>query len=377
MRMKKLALLFVVGLSSVAMYVTACSGSSIAQADNKGAATKMTDEITKFETVAPDEKRQIDEMLNMLRQKMAEDYAKGPTRRDAHPKTLACLRAEFSIEPNIPENLRQGIFAEPRSYQAWVRVSSASGAVQPDSAKDLRGLAIKVMGVSGQRYAVNNDEQATQDFLLLSHPTLPLGTVKLFRDAVYYSTEYSPVVFGLQLALTGRFDILKELAKARQHQTSPLDIRYWSTTPYLCGSEQVVKYSLVPTSNYHSSLPANLTDDYLSVNMQNHLSSQDATFDFMVQLRTKPATQPIEDAGVEWREADSRFVKVATLRIPAQDFRTAERTALAEQLSFSPAHSLQAHQPVGGLNRARVAIYRALSEFRHQRNHAAMLEPRS
>ena len=111
--------------------------------------------------------------------------------------------------------------------------------------------------------------------------------------------------------------------------------------------------------------------------MQKHLSSQTASFDFMVQLRTRPAIQPVEDAGVEWLEADSPFVKVATLRIPAQEFRTAERAALAEQLSFSPAHSLQAHRPVGGLNRARVAIYRALAEFRHQRNRQPMFEPRS
>ncbi|OPZ58986.1 MAG: hypothetical protein BWY87_01213 [Deltaproteobacteria bacterium ADurb.Bin510] len=280
------------------------------------------------------------------------------------------------VEPNVPDSLRQGLFAEPRRYPAWVRVSSASGAIQPDSVKDLRGLAIKVMGVMGPRYAVNNDELATQDFLLLSYPTLPLGTVRLFHDAVYYSTRYSPLVFGLRLALTGRFDILKDLAGARQHQTSPLDIRYWSTTPYLCGPDQVVKYALVPTSSYRSSLPDKLTDDYLSSNMQKHLSSQAASFDFLVQRRTKSASQPVEDAGVEWREADSPFIKVASLRIPVQEFRTAERAALAEDLSFSPAHSLMVHRPIGGLNRARVAIYRALSEFRHQRNHRVMLEPR-
>lgn len=336
----------------------------------------MPSDLTRFETVPAGEQRQIESMTSMLRHKLAQDYAAGQTKRDAHPKTLACLRAEFTVDPDLPVELKQGVFAEPRTYSAWVRVSSASGAVQSDTAKDLRGLAIKLMGVTGPRYAVNNDEQASQDFLLLSYPSMPLGTVSLFHDAVYYSTRYSPVVFGLRLVLTGRFDVIRELAKARQNEASPLDIRYWSTTPYLCGPDQVVKYSLVPSSNYRSSRPAKLTDDYLTANMQTHLASQDASFDFMVQLRKDPKRMPVEDAGVEWLEADSPFIKVASLRIPAQEFRTAERAALAEDLSFSPAHALLAHRPIGGLNRARVAIYRALSDFRHQRNHRPMLEPR-
>jgi len=67
-------------------------------------------------------------------------------------------------------------------------------------------------------------------------------------------------------------------------------------------------------------------------------------------------------------------IKVATLRIPSQTFRTLERQELAEDLSFSPAHSLVDHQPIGGINRARVEIYRHLSEFRHKQNHKQLVE---
>jgi len=44
-----------------------------------------------------------------------------------------------------------------------------------------------------------------------------------------------------------------------------------------------------------------------------------------------------------------------------QDFRTRNVRKLAEDLSFSPAHSLIEHRPIGGVNRARVQIYRYLS----------------
>ena len=111
-----------------------------------------------------------------------------------------------------------------------------------------------------------------------------------------------------------------------------------------------------------------LTDHYLTENMEKHLAANEASFDFMIQFQKDPNRMPVEDAGVEWSEKESPFIKVATLRIPSQAFRTREREELAEDLSFSPAHSLNDHRPIGGVNRARVEIYRTLSEFRHKQN---------
>jgi hypothetical protein len=123
-------------------------------------------------------------------------------------------------------------------------------------------------------------------------------------------------------------------------------------------------------------LPPKLTDHYLTENMEKHLAANEASFDFMIQVQKDPSRMPVEDAGVEWSEKESPFIKVATLRIPAQVFRTREREDLAEDLSFSPAHSLIEHRPVGGINRARVEIYQYLSEFRHKQNNKPLIEPR-
>jgi hypothetical protein len=95
----------------------------------------------------------------------------------------------------------------------------------------------------------------------------------------------------------------------------------------------------------------------------------EATFDFCVQFQ-RPG-MPIEDAAQRWDEKKSPFVKVATLRLPRQKFRNQRRARQAEALSFSPAHALPAHAPLGGLNRARGKIYAALSRFRHQRDKRA------
>jgi hypothetical protein len=54
-------------------------------------------------------------------------------------------------------------------------------------------------------------------------------------------------------------------------------------------------------------MPEILSDDYLGNNFQRHLATEDATFDFKVQLRTDSSTMPIEDAAVEWHEDKPAF----------------------------------------------------------------------
>ena len=71
----------------------------------------------------------------------------------------------------------------------------------------------------------------------------------------------------------------------------------------------------------------------------------------------------------------SKIVKVATLKIPIQIFATKERYKLAENLSFSPGHSLIEHRPIGDINEARVKIYEEMSKFRHSGNSEALYEP--
>jgi hypothetical protein len=323
--------------------------------------------LTPFETLERDEEKHAAHIVEILRRKQEKDYAPGSTRRDAHPKHTGLLQAVFTVESGLPAELRAGVFAGPRSFEAWVRFSNSNGTVQSDAVKDVRGCAIKLLDVPGERIPESNEPTA-QDFLLINMPTMPLGTMKLFHDIIYLSTEWSPLLFLAKMVITGHSHLLKELQEGQVTPTSPADIRYWSTTPYLFGADRVVKYSLVPSSTYMSHMPETLTDDYLSETLQRHLAAHEATFDFKVQLRGDPAKMPIEDAAVEWSEDRAPFVKMATLRIPPQQFRTPERAGLSEKLSFSPAHALVEHRPIGAINRGRIRIYTEQSAFRHQRD---------
>jgi hypothetical protein len=305
----------------------------------------------------PDEARLIAEMTRILKRKMTADYAPGATLRDAHPKTVGLVRGRFAVEPDLPREWRVGVFKAATSCDCWVRFSNSSGTPQADTKPDARGVAIKLM---------DGDAPLGQDFILLSAPTMPLGTVALFRDAVHYAIESSPLLLGAKLLLTLQPGVLLGLAALRIRPASLLDIRYWSTTPYRFGKNHAVKYSLVPTSVRRTKRRADAGDDYLSEAMQAHLDKAIATFDFCVQRRV--GDMPIEDAAVRWDERRSPFVKLATLTIPIQKLRTPARRALAESLSFSPGNAKPAHAPLGGLNRARVKIYKALSRFRHARD---------
>ncbi len=325
--------------------------------------------LHQLETLEANEAALIAEMTDILRRKMERDYAKGATRRDAHPKALGLLRGKLSVEPNLPPELKVGVFSKAVSHACWVRVSNASGTPQSDAVPDFRGIAIKLMAptMGGKVNDAPAEAPIGQDFVLMNYPTMPLGTIKLFRDAVYYSIERSPLLLVLKLVLTGHGAALKALKAGRTTPSSPLDLRYWSTTPYAWGDNATVKYTLLPKSAHRSQAPAQMGENYLSDAMQAHLTGHPASFDFCVQMRK--GNMPIENAGKEWSEAESPFIKVASLRFDKQQFAgSKERDELAEVLSFSPGHALPEHAPLGGINRARVAVYAALSKFRHERD---------
>ena len=99
---------------------------------------------------------------------------KGPDLRKDHPKSHGLVWGEFKVEHNIPEALQVGIFAQPKIYPMWMRLSNAGsiekrGQFKSDLDPDVRAMAIKLLKVEGEK--VLDDERETQDFLLINHPT--------------------------------------------------------------------------------------------------------------------------------------------------------------------------------------------------------------
>jgi hypothetical protein len=322
-----------------------------------------------MEHVPPDEQAHIESLIRRLRSKMEHDYADARMLRDAHPKMHGCVHAELAIEANLPEPLRIGLFARTQTFQAWVRFSNANGAVAPDSKGDIRGVAIKLLGVPGRKLETTGVGDTTHDFLLISASRF------VTKDAA----EFDGLVAGLTGGpLHAAWFFLthpratRNLLMSLEHHDNPLGIRYFSVAPYLLGS-RAAKYALNPRA--FSGAPRTQSADHLREAMVDYLGSRAAIFDFAVQLQTDPDAMPIEDPGVAWSEAASPFQKVATLTIPLQVFDTPERREFGDNLSFNPWRCLPEHRPLGGISRARREVYRALSAFRHERNLAPSVEP--
>jgi hypothetical protein len=314
-------------------------------------------------------------IIQLIEATLARRYAKhGPTRRDAHPKAHGAVRAIFQVEKNLAQPFAQGAFVPGREYKAWVRFSNGNGNPRlPDIAGDARGMAVKLCGVPGDK--LHPSEQATQDFICISHPVFfiddPARYVKIIERGTS-ENALSRALLPLALGLKGA-----RIAAAIQKKViaSPLECRYWSSVPYRLGTgpdRVAVKYSLRPHLG-ESPIPSNPGPDYLREAMARTLSERDAAFDFLVQLR--PPDGEIEDTQTEWLERESPFVKVATLTIARQTFATPAQDAFAENLSLSPWHALAEHKPLGVVNRVRRTVYDAISRFRHERNDVARTEP--
>lgn len=321
----------------------------------------------------PGEAAYVNDLADRLRAKIIKDNPTGIMRRDAHPKMHGVVKAEFTVEPNLPPELRVGVFAQPLTYPAWIRFSNQNGTIQADSARDIRGMAIKLMGVPGAKLLEHEQDAATQDFIVISTNVFVTKDVQEFDGLI---KAFTGSLLAKLVFLLTHWRVVWNLILSMKKFANPLQIRYFSTTPYLLGA-QAVKYSAIPVVEVPDTIPANPSDDYLRAAMVAQLAKGDAYFDFAVQFQTNADSMPIEDPGVAWSEAVSPFRKVARIRILQQDFDSEEQREFGENLSFTPWHSLPEHRPLGGINRARKVVYRAISIFRHEKNHAPRVEPTS
>jgi hypothetical protein len=218
----------------------------------------------------------------------------GRLRRAQHAEATGCVTAEFRIADTVPASLRHGLFAQPgRVFSSIVRFSNAQSTLEKDSVGTARGLAIKLLDVGGTR-AVPDDGDGTQDFLMVDHPVFPFPDPKAYVETM--ARKGIPLVGNLlaiaHLALleSKELKILKDIKGKRV--TSPLDITYWSGTPFRLGPAtgaggHAVKYSAVPRQA-HRRVPASDSDpspDALTQAIDAGLQSAEALFDFKPRER--------------------------------------------------------------------------------------------
>jgi hypothetical protein len=328
-----------------------------------------------LESVPAGEAEQIQEIVS-IHLSVTDKAAAPAVPRGQHMKGHGCVRAEFTVLPDLPEALRHGVFASPRRFNAYIRFSNGKG--QDDRQPDAHGMAIKLVGVPGEKVLEDEKDATTQDFVLFDHPIFFIRNVadyvpfmRDFRRLVSSGLTPGKIFAGLKLFLSQDYKWRLLRMTGSKRPDSPLRISYWSTTPYALG-RSAVKYMAAP--DLAGAPPALAVDsaDKLRLAMAAHLKSHEARFDFSVQVQSDPVAMPVEDPTVAWT---APWQKVATIRIPPQSFDSPEQMAFCENLSFTPWHTLPEHRPLGGVNRARRQIYTAISRQRHELNGVARKEP--
>jgi hypothetical protein len=230
------------------------------------------------EVAGADEAAVTAQFVTFLKEATERRHPSGPRQRFNQARATACVDAEFIVADGLPAELRVGLFAAPRRYQAFVRFANAASS--SDRERDIRGMTIRVLRVDGP----NLTPGATwQDFVLNSHPVMMAadtrGFLELlqaneaggFRRTLYFLTHTRALRIGMA---------------ARTNPTCHLDLSYWSATPYLFGPGRAVKYVVSPATAQRSPMPQTLTDTYLQEAMRGRLAREEAAFDVMVQFQT-------------------------------------------------------------------------------------------
>ena len=333
----------------------------------------MTTKELGKEYVLPGESAIHAQMVAEMKDQMDRMYADKKMLRQVHTKMHGCVKAQFTVEDNLDEGLKVGVFKEPKSYHAWVRFSNSSTKPKSDSKKDIRGLAIKLMGVSGEKLLADELQDQTQDFLLMSSETFFSKNIEEFRKCMKAATAKSKLGLLLYFIHPKHWRLFGRLMKSQITCKNVLELSYWSTQPYRFGApDKAVKYFVQPSSNNLLTNENTSDDDYLRINLAQTLNNNAVEFDFFIQLQTNADTMPIEDPTIPWK---SPFTKVATLKIVQQQFDSEQQLVDGENMSFNPWHSLPDHQPLGSFNRARKVAYEAMSNYRHEKNNIPVEEP--
>lgn len=344
------------------------------------------------EQVAADEGETIaglEEQLRHILDTTSQDY--GHAVRAVHAKGHGIASGRLTVHDGLPAELAQGLFARPGTYEAILRFSTNAGDILDDAIRLPRGLALKVLGLEGERLP-GSEGRASQDFLLVNSPTFAAPNAKMFLANLKLLAKTTDKAEGAKIALSavlrafeagieavgGQSAMLSTLGGAKP--VHPLGATYFSQTAFRYG-DHIAKFQIVPVSGIKDfgdeTINAADRPDAIREAVNELLIEQGGTWELRVQLCTDLAKMPVEDPTVEWDEDESPYRTVATIEVaPQVAWTPGVSEKLEDELFFSPWQGLAAHQPLGAINRARNEPYVMSRDFRAKFNGCPFSEPR-
>ena len=211
------------------------------------------------EDVSPKEGETVDQMKQSFEHILdttSKDYGHGV--RAVHAKAHGIIRGKLKVHDDLPPELAQGLFAKPGAYDAVARISTNPGDILDDAIGLPRGLALKVIGVEGERLP-GSEGDATQDFVMANAPVFTAPTADAFAKNLKMLASTTDKFEGGKKLLSGilrgveatletvglESATLKTLGGSKQ--VHPLGETYYSQTPFRYG-DHIAKFGLFPVS---------------------------------------------------------------------------------------------------------------------------------
>jgi hypothetical protein len=312
------------------------------------------------------------------------------SKRDFHPKSTACVAGVVKVTPNLPEDLRQGVFATEASldgsglFKAAIRFSNGSPAFRPDGTiglppdaePDARAMAVKILGVNGFPLLTSASlipGQQTQDLMMTNHPVF-------FIRNIDSAIKFFPALLRGQSLDALDAHEKQSLIAGRKKIDDIFNETYWSQSAYRFGPGKAAKFITRPLACSSLPLPPESIDrtnpDFLRSVAQKRLDKGTVCFGVFVQRQTDPIAMPTEDVTITWDETISIPVQVATITIPGgQNVLDHKRHSFCESLSFNPWNGIKEHKPLGAIGRIRQTAYSGVSAKRRIENNVNLEEP--
>ena len=249
----------------------------------------------------PDEDAHLASIISSFERQMRGLWKPGGFERGGNTKTHGIVRGEFVVHQDLPPQLRHGIYAEPRTYRAWVRFSGPGPYITPDIEDvGFMSISIKLMGVPGPK--LMEEEKFTQDMFGVSTPTFVTPDTRANAQLQIESVKNAQFYYFVNFRRSHILDLIMQGLWTKT-QSSPFEAPYFSCVPYLLGEGQAMQYSIWPKRKRRTPiprLPLRPPDDYLRNAMVATLAHEDVEFDIRLQLQTDPHLMPLENNAVLW-----------------------------------------------------------------------------
>ena len=345
-----------------------------------------------LDTPGPDEEQIARDIADVMLQIAQTTWDNGGhALRSVHAKSHGLLKGELQVLEGLPVALAQGMFSKPAIYPALMRFSTTPGDLLSDKVSTPRGVAIKVLGVEGERLE-GSEDATTQDFVMVNGPRFSARDGKAFLRSlkpVAATTDKAPrSKQGLSALLRGTEALLEAIGgkstKLRSMGGEPphhiLGETFFSQLPLRHG-QYIAKLQLVPVAPELTALTGarvdlGESDNALRDAVVEYFRHYSGQWELRAQLCTDLEHMPIDDTTMVWNEKDSHFVTIARLSAgPQTAWSPARSAAVDDGLGFSPWHGLQAHRPLGELMRLRKLSYETSQRFRMQHGKTTGREP--